>query len=171
MFEIVVDTREQRPYKFQVPTVTKKLDVGDYSFVGGEEIAVIERKTLDDAYGTFFSDNRTRFYAELDRAKKLNRFVILIEARPKIFCDPMLIGRRISENAVRGTVAEWEAEYPNLEFVFVDSREKAIGFCAWWLRAQYDKWESGMFKKRVILPPFGWTEFKRYRRTKYKEVK
>ena len=43
-YRLVVDTREQVPLVFDVPTVVKKLDTGDYSVTGYEDEFTIERK-------------------------------------------------------------------------------------------------------------------------------
>ena len=46
---VAVDTREQKPYRFQRSEV-KTLQSGDYSIVGLEDRIAIERKTKTDAY-------------------------------------------------------------------------------------------------------------------------
>jgi ERCC4-type nuclease len=44
-FKIIIDTREQQPWEFHsVSTVSEKLDTGDYSVSGLEDILCIERK-------------------------------------------------------------------------------------------------------------------------------
>ena len=45
---IVIDTREQRPLKFSLPTITKTLCTGDYSIEQFEGIIRVERKSLAD---------------------------------------------------------------------------------------------------------------------------
>ena len=56
---VVIDTREKLPYTFERPpkgyeilTVFKKLDVGDYALLGHEDRACVERKTKADLFGT-----------------------------------------------------------------------------------------------------------------------
>ena len=49
--KILIDTREQRPYKFDIDTVTGTLTTGDYSICGLENYISIERKTIDDLIG------------------------------------------------------------------------------------------------------------------------
>jgi hypothetical protein len=44
-FTIIIDTREQQPWTFEhYTTASKKLDTGDYSIEGLEELLCIERK-------------------------------------------------------------------------------------------------------------------------------
>ena len=44
-FNIIIDTREQQAWEFpRHATANKKLDTGDYSLAGMEEVLCIERK-------------------------------------------------------------------------------------------------------------------------------
>ncbi len=79
-FVVAIDTREQAPYHFQnfdadsnkkyrpliVRSKMQTLKTGDYSIIGLEDVITVERKSLDDAYGTFGS-GRQRFERELER--------------------------------------------------------------------------------------------------------
>ena len=80
-YKIVVDTREQLPL-WSKNVVVKKLDVGDYSFelngVDYSDKICIERKGLADAWSTMLSGNK-RFHKELERAKNLDFFAMVIE--------------------------------------------------------------------------------------------
>jgi ERCC4-type nuclease len=78
---IVIDTREQRPLDFggEVPVVRGTLKTGDYGLAGLEDRFAVERKSIDDLFGTIVAD-RPRFLRELDRSRSLDLFVILIEA-------------------------------------------------------------------------------------------
>jgi ERCC4-type nuclease len=64
---IIVDTREQQPWSFNGRrTVTKKLDVGDYSLRGYEAVIVIERKAKPKELITNFGGRDwPRFLREL----------------------------------------------------------------------------------------------------------
>src|SRR5208283_32501 len=76
-FAIVVDSREQLPYRFDgltnpkngkaiiVPTLIAGLPTGDYSIAGLESEICCERKELSDAFGTF-GQGRNRFTRELE---------------------------------------------------------------------------------------------------------
>ena len=78
--KIIVDTREQKPLEFSVPTVRECLQVGDYScrFDDGHIPPVVfERKSLNDLYGTF-SQGYDRFRREIGRASELNLSIKII---------------------------------------------------------------------------------------------
>jgi len=82
--KIIIDTREQKPYSFKdvegVESVTRAaLPTGDYSLEGYENHAAIERKSLDDFISTVIHDKQ-RFLQELDRAKQLVFFAVVVEA-------------------------------------------------------------------------------------------
>jgi ERCC4-type nuclease len=56
---IIVDTREQKPFRFssRVETIVRKLQTGDYSLAGYEDIVTIERKSLADFTQTVTRDH------------------------------------------------------------------------------------------------------------------
>jgi ERCC4-type nuclease len=78
---IIADTREQKPLepfvlekneRVYIPTVRAKLDEGDYAIEGHEQTIFIERKSVEDLYGTI-TQGRDRFCAELLRVVEANR--------------------------------------------------------------------------------------------------
>ena len=82
--QIVIDTREQLPYKFQAinpppVTIRKTLTSGDYSLEGYEDRIAIERKTKSDTYGTF-GKGRARFERELERLSTFEFAAVVIES-------------------------------------------------------------------------------------------
>ena len=78
---IVIDTREQTPWAFDVSAVDPEigtLRTGDYALVGDSQFGV-ERKSLDDFLGTI-STGWERFGRELDRmeaARWVTRSIIV----------------------------------------------------------------------------------------------
>jgi ERCC4-type nuclease len=80
-FTIIIDTREQRPWRFPngAETVRGTLTTGDYSVVGLEDKVTIERKSLADLYNTA-GQNRGRFERELERMRSFDFAAIIIEA-------------------------------------------------------------------------------------------
>ncbi len=77
---IVVDTREQKPYKFySQDVIRRKLDTGDYSVDGYENIIAVERKSLSD-YLQSITHERRRFEREVERGSNMERFEVIIEA-------------------------------------------------------------------------------------------
>jgi hypothetical protein len=88
-FTVVVDTREQMPFKFrdiddhrghvlEVATTRRKLDAGDYSILGLEQEISIERKTKPDMYGTA-GKGRDRFEREIDLLAAMAAPAIIIQ--------------------------------------------------------------------------------------------
>lgn len=77
---IIVDTREQKPLSFTGhSTCRRKLDEGDYNIKELEDKIVIERKSLQDLYGSIIQDH-ARFKREILRAKEKGKtFYIFIE--------------------------------------------------------------------------------------------
>jgi len=75
---IKIDTREQLPYSFIIPSEVGTLPIGDYSISGLEHNISIERKTLDDLVGCL-TQQRERFERELFRGKALDYFALVVE--------------------------------------------------------------------------------------------
>lgn len=125
-FEVWRDTREQTPLEFSVPTKDVKLDFGDYTASGNNYAGVyIERKSVSDFVNTI-SQNYERFSAEIDRAKNLDGYlVVVVEASlkhasnfkiPQSRCTPIFIFHRVKELLQK---------YDNLQFVFAEDRKQA----------------------------------------------
>lgn len=76
---IKIDSREQRAYEFQTPSVVGKLDTGDYSLVGAEHLVSIERKSAEDLIASLTA-GRERFERELYRSRALDYFALVVEA-------------------------------------------------------------------------------------------
>lgn len=80
---IVCDTREQKAFEFasypDVTVVKGTLQSGDYSLCGLEAHCAIERKSLSDLVACLGRD-RDRFFRELNRAKGLECFAVVVES-------------------------------------------------------------------------------------------
>ena len=76
---IIVDTREQKPYKFSIPTVKRGLSSGDYSIVGYEEDITVERKSLPDLVRCCGRD-RSRFMDQCNRLILIKHRLLIIES-------------------------------------------------------------------------------------------
>ena len=75
---IVVDTRESKPFKFKNHNIIEnKLDFGDYAIWGKENGVVVERKSLQDLIGSFVS-NFDRVDREFARAKEKHAYLIVV---------------------------------------------------------------------------------------------
>jgi|TARA_R110002167_G_scaffold110600_1_gene281150 hypothetical protein len=76
--KIFVDTREQKPIKFNNQEMMK-LDFGDYTSAGKYyDYTYIDRKSEQDLKGTLSGENFERFKKELDRAREFNSYVFVI---------------------------------------------------------------------------------------------
>lgn len=75
---IVVDSREQKPFKFSVPTVKKGLASGDYSVVGYEDDITVERKSLPDLVRCCGRE-RSRFMDQCKRLIQIKCRLLIIE--------------------------------------------------------------------------------------------
>ncbi len=75
--QIIVDTREQLPYRFP-DDVRQALDVADYSAVGVEHLLRMERKSLKDLLGCI-GGGRERFKRSLDRMKYYPMRYLILE--------------------------------------------------------------------------------------------
>jgi len=89
MLNIVIDTREQRPWSFpsdRVQTQRDTLHTGDYAIVGDGCFA-IERKSLDDFLGTI-SSGWERFLREIGRMESpgCEPLRLIVEASVLDFC-------------------------------------------------------------------------------------
>lgn len=77
---IIIDTREQKPLKFTGhETTRRKLEEGDYATIESEDKIVIERKSVEDFYGSIIQGH-ARFKREILRAQeKGKKFFIFLE--------------------------------------------------------------------------------------------
>ena len=77
--KIIIDSREQLPYKFESPSEVGTIPIGDYSICGLENHIAIERKELNDLIGCL-TTSRDRFERALHKAQALDYFAMIIEA-------------------------------------------------------------------------------------------
>ena len=129
-FRIVVDSREQLPYEFSgmglvVPTVVRGLLSGDYSIEGMEDQIAIERKSMDDLFGSV-TWGRTRFEAEIFRlntmvsADRMRFAAVVIEASWPEIMAPMEHRpgweNQTEPRSVEGTIIAWSLRYPRVHW-------------------------------------------------------
>lgn len=128
---ILVDTREQRPYTFEVfpnvQTISIALKSGDYSIQGYEDRIVIERKALTDFLSSI-TRGRQRLENELTRLQPVQYKFIVVESEFTQLMEYASIHTQISLNSILGTVADWSMEY-GVQFFFLGSRKLCENLC------------------------------------------
>jgi ERCC4-type nuclease len=77
-FTIIIDTREQQPWSFEhYATANKKLDTGDYSIEGLEEVLAIERKKSVSEFANNITESR--FKDVITRLSNIKHSFLLLE--------------------------------------------------------------------------------------------
>lgn len=130
-FRVVIDSREQLPYSFTglttatgealvVPTVVRGLASGDYSIEGIEKEIAVERKSLDDCYGSV-TWGRDRFEREVARLDDLPGGAdVVIEATWLEVVAPAEYRpgwtNRTDPQSVVGTIIAWRRRYPRVHW-------------------------------------------------------
>jgi ERCC4-type nuclease len=133
--KIIIDTREQHPLKFSVPTESNKLNCGDYGLDYAHDNGIyIERKSLGDFVGTLSAretnkgdSNFMRFIRELERAKELGHYVIMVVEEN---LDTALNGGgisygRVSSEHIFYNLRRLLHEFNNFQTLFVNNRAQA----------------------------------------------
>jgi ERCC4-type nuclease len=150
---VVIDTREQKPYRFDLKVfcmIDRVLPVGDYSLEGMEAHAAIERKSLVDLLGSLTGERDAtglnRFQRELQRFSQYSprRRILLVEASWDDMYQgrwPLVRGRpcsRLTPTSAVGMLHAIQSRY--CEVVMAGDRKMAARLCAdilrrWWLDA------------------------------------
>lgn len=155
-YTIVCDSREQAPWRFTgfkadakhkyrdlvIPTKVAGLQTGDYSLLGHENRIAIERKSLDDAYGTFGGD-RERFERELERLQQMEYAAVVIEAGWGSILNAerpvSALGRSFTPKMFYRSVVTWQVRYPGVHWWACETRSFAERTC-WHLLQRF--WEE-----------------------------
>jgi ERCC4-type nuclease len=91
---IIVDTREKKGWDWEGDEswggiIHRKLEVGDYSIEGLEDIVTIERKLgADELYGNFTVD-KERIFAEFELMKDYRVKIVMIEQTLEEVLNPL----------------------------------------------------------------------------------
>lgn len=152
-FSIIVDTREQLPYTFDgigcvVPTIISGLDSGDYSIDGMDAMISIERKSLDDLYGSV-TWGRKRFEREISRLDELPGFAaVVIEADWREIETPLEHRpgwiNQTDPQSVVGTINAWSIRYPRVHWIPCGTRRGAEVRTFQLLAAAYKEWHENL---------------------------
>jgi hypothetical protein len=148
-FTIIIDTREQIPWEFGFHnTAKKKLDTGDYTIEGFENILAIERKKSVSEIATNLSESR--FSDVLDRLSKIKHSYMVFEFSldevysfpvgsdiPKKLWDKL----RISGNYIIKRLIEIQLKY-NIQVVFCGDSDNAEKFSASLMKRIYEQYHT-----------------------------
>lgn len=128
---IIVDTREQRPLKFNTLNVVAKcLPYGDYANFDDPNCSiVVERKSLNDLVGTI-SAGYNRFVNELTRAQDKNAYIVMIVENN--FSDslcfnylPFMRYAKSTPSFIFSRLRNLIQVFPNFQPVFVSGRTES----------------------------------------------
>lgn len=108
-----------------VPIEFVALKTGDYSIYGYEQRVCVERKTLEDLYGSLGHD-RERFAREFDRLAEMEYAAVVIEAGWHEIVQPHRFRPKwqseMHPRAVWGTIFSWAQDYRNIHWFAMGSR-------------------------------------------------
>ena len=133
-FTVIVDTREQLPYRFEglvrhgkrciVPIDVLGLKCGDYSIRGFSHRVAVERKSLADLYHTL-GQGRERFEREFEKLDELEFAAVVVEASLSEIANPTATRKNwvslLNPLSVLGTIRSWMVRYPTVHWVMADN--------------------------------------------------
>jgi len=137
---IVVDTREQYPYRFsrqQATTVRAALHAGDYAVMseGGSPVAVVERKSLADLASAL---NNGSLVFELAKLAEMPRAAIVVKDR----YGNLLKHAYAPAGFLPDMLARVQVRYPEIAIVFLETRPLAEEWTFRYLGAGLAEFES-----------------------------
>lgn len=137
-FVVIIDTREQCPYRFEsivadvredplrrpisIAYVRRFLPQGDYSIVGYESAVAVERKSIEDLFGTL-AHGRRRFEDEMLRLQSEATFAaIVVEAEwSDILSSPPRFSK-LNPKTVFRTALSWQQRFPRVHWLMMPGR-------------------------------------------------
>ena len=128
-FTVLVDTREQLPYRFEalkadsvegggplkIHTRPCTLTAGDYSIDGYASMVTVERKTANDLAGTL-TRGRKRFMAELERLREYDAAWIVIEAELSELAKGIPVAPLLRPRTLWRSAMFWQLRYPRIHW-------------------------------------------------------
>ena len=155
-YTIVIDQQEGAPWLFQglktstthfeVETTVRHMKTADYAIDGLEKIMVIERKSLEDLYGTLTHGNE-RFKREMHRmVRDHESSAIVVEADWEAIKRPWEHSTDWRSDAtpqsIIGSVFSAMNYYPTVHWFFPPTRADAQWCCFQLLRMAYKKFSE-----------------------------
>lgn len=130
-FQVIIDSREQQPFRFLncdpwkiIGTQCFKLDDGDYSIVGLDRQVTIERKSISDLLGSISAD-RERFEREFERMQRLKFSAVVVEGQLSDVLRHARDSTGLALKSIIGTFDAWRIRYPTVHWVFCLDRRHA----------------------------------------------
>jgi DNA excision repair protein ERCC-4 len=139
-FRVIVDTREQAPYRFTeipldssggdgnivVPLITDQgLKSGDYSIAGYEiDRVAVERKSMSDLFGSV-GGGRDRFEREIERLNEFDYAAVVVEAEISEIVSSPPPNSKLAPKTVLRTAQSWSMRYPMVHWFFLPGRRAA----------------------------------------------
>ena len=150
---IIQDTREQEPWDFAfygVDTVVRKLDTGDYSVEGIEDILCIERKKSTGEIAINLGSKNATFVKELERMRSFKAKYLIFEfSIQTLLSFPALSGipksglSKIRMNAgyIVKLLQKYEEQY-DIEIIYCNSKEQANEVAYDIMKENYERFQK-----------------------------
>ena len=142
---VLIDSRERSPFDFRrfpnwiSEQKKQKLNVGDYSVEGMEDMLVIERKTLSDLITTLMQ-HRNRFFKLCEKMNHYRWRALLIEASYEDVKSPYMEYTSAHPNAVSGTLDALEARF-GIPVIYTSQHQAlAAEKAASWISKHFTYW-------------------------------
>lgn len=141
----MVDTREKLPLDFSrfpnwiAEEKRQKLDAGDYTVEGMEDLLVLERKTLSDLITTLIQQ-RPRFFKLCQKMSQYRWRALFIQASYEDVKSPYGEHTEARPNAISGTLDALEARYGIPVIYTSQYQELAEEKAASWLSKHFTYW-------------------------------
>lgn len=146
--QIIIDSRENQPLKFDIKYKIDKLNTGDYMFSSNPTL-VFDRKSLPDMVGTL-SQSFDRFTKELERVEKAGIYLVMLvenslQAALHFNQLPWMdrVKTKASPEFIFHRLRFLIQQFPNFQPLFVENRKEAVqymmkGFLSGETFKQYD---------------------------------
>ena len=141
VFTIQIDYREKTPWLFEVARasgipyrlVMRKVNSGDYTFVGGDNVIAVERKSMADFMKTMSlsldgsgKQLRYRFSLEIARLQKIQESYIIVEAPlQRVLQIGTALKGQIAKLLLLRAILRMKRLYPRTRWIFAPNREEA----------------------------------------------
>jgi ERCC4-type nuclease len=142
---VLIDTREKSPFDFSrfnnwiADEKRQKLNVGDYTVEGMEDLLILERKTLTDLVTTLMQQ-RPRFFKLCEKLARYRWRALFVEASYEDIKSPYGEYTLAHPNAVSGTLDALEARY-GIPVIYTSRyRELAEEKAASWISKHFTYW-------------------------------